>query len=125
MQNRRKLLFMLSATFVGMALVVASALADEVLGFITKVDADAKKITVVTKDKDEELVLETNADTEYIAKKGEEGVKVDKEVYEKLEKSIEKAKEKNRKGVMAKITYDKKIISKIQKVGGRGKKAQN
>ena len=79
MQNRRKLLLTLSATFVGMALVVASALADEVFGFITKVDADAKKVTVVAKDKDDELVLETNAETEYIAKKGEEGVKVDKE----------------------------------------------
>ena len=53
-----------------------------------------------------------------------EAVKVDKEVYEKLEKGIEKAKDKGRKGVMAKITHEKKIISKIQRTG-KGKKAAN
>ena len=67
-------------------------------------------------------MLETNADTEYVTKK--ESVKVDKEVYEKLEKGIEKAKDAGKKGIMAKITHEKKIISKIQRTG-RGKKAAN
>jgi RNase P/RNase MRP subunit p29 len=122
MQNRRKFVLTLSACFVGMGFVVASVLADEILGVITKVDFETKKVTVVEKDKDEEIVLETNADTEYVTKDG--SVKVDKEVYEKLEKGIEKAKEAGKKGFFAKITHEKKIISKIQKIG-KGKKAAN
>ena len=122
MQNRRKFVLTLTACFVAMGFVVASVLADELLGTIIKVDFDTKKVTVIEKDKDEEIVLETNADTEYVTKG--ESVKVDKEVYEKIEKGIEKAKEKGGKGVMAKITHEKKIISKIQRTG-RGKKAAN
>jgi RNase P/RNase MRP subunit p29 len=122
MKNRRKFVLTLSACFVGMGFVVASVLADELLGVITKVDFETKKVTVVEKDKDEEIVLETNADTEYVTKDG--SVKVDKEVYEKLEKGIEKAKEAGKKGFFAKITHEKKVISKIQKIG-KGKKAAN
>jgi RNase P/RNase MRP subunit p29 len=122
MQTRRKFLLTLAAAFVGMGFVVATVLADEILGVITKVDYETKKVTVIEKDKDDEIVLETNADTEYVTKDG--SVKVDKEVYEKFEKSIEKAKEAGKKGFFAKITYDKKLISKIQKTG-KGKKAAN
>ena len=118
MQNRRKFVLTLTACFVAMGFVVASVLADELLGMITKVDFDTKKVTVIEKDKDEEIVLKTNEDTEYVTKDG--SVKVDKEVFEKLEKGIEKAKEKGAKGIMAKITHEKKIISKIQRtVKGR------
>jgi hypothetical protein len=122
MQIRRKFLLTLTAAVMGMGLVVASVLADELLGVITKVDYESKKVTVVEKDKDDEIVLETNADTEYVTKDG--SVKVDKEVYEKWEKSIEKAKEAGKKGFFAKITHEKKVISKVQKTG-KGKKAQN
>ena len=66
------------------------SLADELLGVITKVDADAKKITVIEKDKDEEIVVKTNDDTEYVTKDGSIKGKV---VFEKLEKGIEKAKD--------------------------------
>ena len=122
MQNRRKFLLTLAAALVGMGFVVATVLADELLGVITKVDYETKKITVMEKDKDEEIVLETNADTEYVTKDG--SVKVDKEIYEKFEKSIEKAKDAGKKGFFAKITHEKKLISKIQKTG-KGKKAAN
>jgi hypothetical protein len=122
MQIRRKFVLTLAACLLGTGFVVASVLADELLGVITKVDYETKKVTVIEKDKDAELVLETNADTEYVTKDG--SVKVDKEVYEKWEKSIEKAKDAGKKGFFAKITYDKKLISKVQKVG-KGKKAQN
>jgi hypothetical protein len=122
MQNRRKFVLTLTACFVAMGFVVASVLADELLGTIVKVDFETKKVTVVEKDKDEETVLETNADTEYVTKDG--SVKVDKEVYEKIEKGIEKAKDAGKKGVMAKITHTNKIISKIQRTG-KGKKAAN
>jgi hypothetical protein len=115
MQNRRKFVLTLTACFVAMGFVVASVLADELLGVIIKVDFDTKKITVVEKDKDEEIVLTTDDKSEYVTKDGP--VKVDKEIYEKLEKGIEKAKENNKKGVFAKITHEKKVISKIQKIG--------
>jgi RNase P/RNase MRP subunit p29 len=122
MQIRRKFLLTLSACLLGMGVVVASVLADELLGVITKVDYETKKVTVIEKDKDDEIVLETNADTEYVTKDGT--IKVDKEVYEKLEKGIEKAKDAGKKGIMAKIWHEKKVISKIQKTG-KGKKAAN
>lgn len=118
MQNRRKFVLTLTACFVAMGFVVASVLADELLGTIIKADFDTKKVTVIEKDKDEEIVLETNDDTEYMTKDG--SIK-GKEVFEKLEKGIEKAKDKGQKGVMAKITHEKKVISKIQRT--KGKKA--
>lgn len=118
MQNRRKLLFTLTAAVMGMGLVVASAIADELFGVITKVDADAKKITVVEKDTDKEIEVKVTDDTEYVAKGTTS--KVD---FEKLEKSIEKAKEKGRKGVNVKITHDKGVASKIE-AQQRKKKAE-
>jgi hypothetical protein len=119
MQNRRKFLLTLSAAVFGMGLVVASVIADELLGVITKVDADAKKITVVEKDTDKEIEIKVTDETEYVA--GKKTAKVD---FEKLEKNIEKAKEKGRKGVAAKITYEKGVASKIQVTGQRKKKAE-
>ncbi len=121
MQNRRKFVLTLAICFVSMSFVVASVLAEELLGFITKVDFDAKKVTVVEKDKDEEIVLTTDDKTEYVTKDG--NVKVDKEIYEKIEKGIEKAKDAGKKGYFAKIYHEKKLITKIQRVGGKGKKA--
>jgi hypothetical protein len=122
MQNRRRFVLTLTACFVAMSFVVASVLADELLGVITKVDFETKKVTVFEKDKpDDEIVLTTDDKSEYVTKDGT--VKVDKEVYEKLEKGIEKAKEKGKKGVLAKITHEKKVISKIERI--KGKKAAN
>ncbi len=109
MQNRRKFLLTLSAAVVGMSLVVASVLADELFGVITKADADAKKITVVEKDTDKEIEVKITDDTEYVA--GKNTGKVD---FEKLEKGIEKAKEKGRKGISVKITHEKGVASKIE-----------
>jgi hypothetical protein len=109
MQNRRKFLLTLTAAFVAMGLVVASVLADELLGVIIKADADAKKITVVENDTDKEIEVKITDDTEYVTKGGTG--KVD---FEKLEKGIEKAKEKGRKGISVKITHEKSVASKIE-----------
>jgi hypothetical protein len=121
MQNRRKFVLTLAICFLSMSFVVASVLAEELLGFITKVDFDAKKVTVVEKDKDDEIVLTTDDKSEYVTKDG--NVKIDKEIYEKIEKGIEKAKDAGKKGYFAKIYHEKKVITKIQRVGGKGKKA--
>jgi hypothetical protein len=109
MQSRRRFLLTLAATVAGMGLVVASVFADELFGVITKVDADAKKITVVEKDTDKEIEVKVTDDTEYVTKKGTG--KVD---FEKLEKGIAKAKDNGAKGISAKITHDKGVASKIE-----------
>jgi hypothetical protein len=109
MQNRRKFLLTMTAAVVAMGLVVASVVAEELIGFITKADPDAKKITVVTKDSDTEIEVKITDDTEWVTKKGT--VKVD---FEKLSKNIEKAKDKGAKGYLAKITHEKNVASKIE-----------
>ena len=120
MQNRRKFVLMLTASFVAMGFVVASVLADELLGVITKVDVEGKKITVIDeKDNDKETELKITDDTKEM-QKGEE-VAVD---LEKLSKSVERAKEKGRKGAAAKIYFDKDkgVATKIERKRGFGKK---
>ncbi len=68
MKNRRKFLMFLTTGFVAMAVIVGSAIADELIGYISKVDKEGKKITVVDKD-DKETEVKVTADTEWVAKK--------------------------------------------------------
>ena len=109
MQTRRKFLFTLGAPSWEWAWLSPRSIADELFGVITKVDADAKKLTVVEKDTDKEIEVKVTDDTEYVSKKGTG--KVD---FEKLEKNIEKVKEKGGKGVSVKITHEKGVASKIE-----------
>ena len=61
MQSRRGFLFKIAAGFAAMALVVVgSVLADELLGTITKVDVEGKKLTVVEKDTDKEIEVKVD-----------------------------------------------------------------
>jgi len=120
MQNRRKFLLTLTAGVAAMGFVVASVIADELLGTMIKVDVEGKKITVEEKDTDKEIEITVNDDTEVVTKKG--AVKVD---LEKLEKNVKKAQDAGRKGVSVKVTHEKKVASKIefQKKGAGKKKA--
>ena len=70
MQSRRKLLLIITACCVAMCFVVASVLADELLGVLTKVDVDGKKITVVEKDTEKEIEVKITDETEQVSKKG-------------------------------------------------------
>ncbi len=108
MMNRRKLMLTFASAFVALAVIVVPAIADELFGTITKVDADAKKITVVEKETDKEIEVTITNDTEYVTKKG--NVKVD---FDKVAKNIEKAKEKGNKGINVQITHEKGVASKI------------
>jgi hypothetical protein len=121
MQNRRKFLLTVTSGLVAMGFV-ASVIADELLGVITKVDVDGKKITVEEKDTDKEVEIKINDDTEQVSKKG--NTKVD---LEKLEKGLRKAQDAGKKGISVKITHEKKVASKIefQKKKGAGKKKDN
>jgi len=117
MTKRRRFLLSLTVCFVATGFVVATVLADELIGVITKVDVDAKKITVVEKDSDKEVVLKINDDTVQVTKKGES--KVD---LEKLDTILKKVQEKGKKGINATITHEKGVASKIQPKFGFGKK---
>jgi biopolymer transport protein ExbD len=118
MKDRRSFLRTMAAGIVALAVVVAPAIADELFGVIIKVDVPAKKITVVEKDTDKEVVLTTTEDTEYVTKKGTS--KLD---LEKLEKNVTKNIDAGKKGVFAKVTHEKGVASKISAAGK--KKADN
>src|SRR4051812_45209881 len=109
MKDRRSFMRMLAVGFVALAVVVAPASADELFGTITKVDVEGKKLTVVEKGTDKEVIVTTNDDTEQVSKKGNQ--KLD---LEKFSGFLEKVKEKGAKGIQAKITHEKNVASKIQ-----------
>ena len=108
MKNRREFLLMLTAGAVALAVVAAPVIADELFGVITSVDVGAKTVTVVEKGTDKEVTVKVSDDTEYVTPK--QSGKID---LEKLSKNIEKAKEKGRQGVRAKVTHENKVASKI------------
>ncbi|WP_435007273.1 hypothetical protein P12x_004610 [Tundrisphaera lichenicola] len=105
----KKLIQTLAASFMALAIVVVAANADELLGVLIKVDADAKKVTVVEKETDKEVEVTINDETEYVTKKG-----ANKFDFEKVGKQVEKAKEKGRKGVNVTVTHEKGVASKIE-----------
>ena len=117
MLNRRKLLLTLVASVVALGVVGTVALADELLGVITKVDVDAKKITVQSKDgKDVDVTITDK--TELVTKKGSNPVDL-----EKLDKQVKRAQEKGRKGVSVKVEHEKGVASKISPVFAKKKAA--
>ena len=117
MKNRREFLLMLTAGVVALAVVAAPVIADELLGVLTKVDVEGKKVTVVEKDTDKEIEVTITDDTEYVTPK--KSGKVD---LERLAKGIEKAKERGKQGIRVKVTHEKGVASKI-KVPSRKKAA--
>lgn len=111
MKNRRTFLMKLAAGSIALLLVVAPVIADELIGVITKIDVEGKKLTVVENETEKETQITVNDDTEHVTKKG--ASKLD---LEKLSKNLEKVKEKGRKGIAAKIIHDKGVASKIENV---------
>lgn len=109
MKDRRTFLRTLAVGFMALAVIVAPAIADELFGVITKVDVEGKKLTVIEKGTDKEVMITTTDDTEVVTKKGSN--KID---LEKLSSGLEKAKEKGARGIPAKITHEKNVASKIR-----------
>ena len=108
MKNRREFLLMLTAGVVALAVIAAPVIADELLGVITSVDVEGKKVTVVEKGTDKEVEVTINDETEYVTPKGSS--KID---LEKLSRNIEKAKEKGKQGIRVTVTHENKKASKI------------
>jgi phosphorylcholine metabolism protein LicD len=126
MRTRRGFLFTVIAGFVAMAFVVGSVIADELLGVLTKVDVEGKKLTVVEKDTDKEVVVKITDDTKQVTKKKGDAepseVKVD---LEKLDTYVKKVQDAGKKGVQIKVIHEKGVASKIEtKFGKRAKKAE-
>jgi hypothetical protein len=109
MKNRRTFLMSVTAALVATAVVVGPAIADELIGVLTKVDIEGKKLTIAEKDTDKDVEITVNDETEVVTKKGSS--KVD---LEKLAKGVEKAKDAGKKGISVKVTHEKSVASKIQ-----------
>jgi hypothetical protein len=116
MQSRRKLLLRLAVCCATMSLFVATVFAEELIGALTKVDVEGKKITVVDKD-EKESELKVTDETEYPTKKD---TKYD---LEKLHSLVKERTDAGKK-VNVKVTYDKdkNVASKIQFQKGAPKK---
>jgi len=112
MKDRRSFLRAMAAGIVALVVVVAPAIADELLGIVTKVDVAGKKLTVVEKGSDKEVEITTNDDTEWVTKKG-----TNKLDLEKLSKQVSKRVDAGKKGVFARITHEKGVASKLSTVG--------
>jgi len=112
MQKRRGFMLTLITGFVALAMVVGSVIADELLGTLTKVDVEGKKLTIVEKDTDKEIVVKTTEETEWVSKKGDR--KLDSENLEKLDGFVKKVQDAGKKGLMVKVTHEKKVASKIE-----------
>jgi hypothetical protein len=110
LKNRRSFWLTLTSGFVALALVAGTALADELLGVLTKVDVAGKKLTVVEKDTDKEIEITVTDKTEVVTKKGSMPVDL-----EQLEKQVTKAKDANKKYAV-KIEHEKGVASKISRV---------
>ena len=121
MKNRRGFLLTCVTGFVAMALVVGTVIADELLGVLTKVDVEGKKLTVVEKDTDKEVVIKTTEETEWVSKKGDR--KLDTENLEKLDSFVKKVQDAGKKGVNIKVTHEKNVASKIEVKFGKKKAA--
>jgi hypothetical protein len=104
MKNRRRFLLTLTAGLVAAAVVITPVIAEELLGIITNVDLDGKKITVLTKEG--EIEVKTTDSTEVASAKGEASL-------EKLAGYVKKIQEAGKKGAPAKITHENKTASKI------------
>jgi len=120
MKNRRSFLLSLIAGLVALALIITPVIAEEFFGFITKVDVEGKKLTVVTKE-DQEIEITTNDDTELVTAKGTN--KLGPGALEKLSSGVAKYKDAGAKGIPAKIAHENKVASKVTVI--QKKKAAN
>ena len=111
MQNRRGFFIKLATCFgiMGVIGIGGIVFADELLGVISKVDVEGKKLTVIEKDTDKEIEVKTTDETEVSAKGGFQ--KVD---LEKLDERVKKAIDQGKKGLTAKIIHEKNVASKIE-----------
>lgn len=108
MKNRRTFVLGLASSLVALVVIVAPAIAGELLGVLTKVDVEGKKVTVVEKGTEKEVVVSVTDDTEFATPKGSNKINLSK-----VAKAVDGAKEKGRKGINVIVTHEKDVASKI------------
>ena len=106
MKNRRGFVLTLTAGIVALAVIITPVIAEELLGVITKIDVAGKKVTVVEKGSDKEVVVTTTDDT--VIARGDMTFDL-----EKLEKGLTKQLDAGKKGIPAKVTHKGGVASKI------------
>lgn len=99
-----------------LGVLIVPALADELIGRITAVDVDAKKLVVKEKGTDQDVDVTVNEDTVVHRANGKTG----KPDLEKMKKAVEKSK----KGLPVEITHEKGVASKIVHKGNAKKKGE-
>ena len=103
--NRRGWFRIVACCVATLAVLVVPALADELIGRITAVNVDAKKLTVIEKGTDKQIDVTVTDETIVEKPKGKSG----KINLEKMQKAVEKSKN----GLHVEITHDKAVASKI------------
>ncbi len=123
MQHRRGFLTRMAICFGVMGVIGVGGIvfADELLGVITKVDVEGKKLTVIEKETDKEHEIKVNGDTEVSRKGSFEKIDLETDLT-KLDNRVKKSVEAGKKGVAAKITHEKNVASKIEYQRGQRKK---
>lgn len=111
MKTRREFVLALTAGLVAMAVIITPVIAEELLGVLTKIEDGGKKLTVESKEDGKDVIVTTNADTEYVTKKG--NVKFEN-VVEKLEGALSKIQDAGKKGIPVKVTHEKGVASRIE-----------
>ena len=106
MKNRRGFVLTLVAGVVALAVIITPVIAEELLGVITKIDVAGKKVTVVEKGSDKEVVVTTTDDTEIARGDQKFGL-------EQLQKGLTKQLDAGKKGIPAKVTHKDGVASKI------------
>jgi len=109
MKNRRAFLLSLTSGLVALAVLAAPALAAELIGVLTKVDVEGKKVTVQPKGEDKDVEITVTDDTEYVTPKGAAKINL-----EKVAKGLEKIQAKGRKGINVAVTHEDSKASKIE-----------
>jgi hypothetical protein len=117
--SRRGLLLSLTSMFVALLVLAAPVIADELLGVITKVDVEGKKLTVLTKDEGN-VEITVNDKTEQVTKNGTVPVDLEKvaaTIAKIQQKAKDAGKDETKAGLRVKITHEKKVASKIEPAG--------
>jgi hypothetical protein len=108
MKSRHRSVMILACALTALGTLIASALADELIGVITKVDVEGKKLTVIEKDTDKKVDIKVTEDTKYVTSKGR--TKID---LEKLDRSIKKIRDQGKKGISVKVIRQDDVATQI------------
>jgi len=107
LKTRRRFVLTSVCTLVAASILVVPVIADELVGRITKVDVEGKKVVVTEKGSDKEVNVRITDETIFETPKGES--KID---LEKLQKGVEKSK----RGFPVIVTHKDGVAERVKLV---------